>query len=121
MAQYLVRRLLWVILVVLVVTGVTFVIFFVMPPQDPAVAFAGKQPTPELIAEARRQFGLDKPLYEQYALFVKRLVVGDEYGWPGLGFSFNNRQPVRDELFDRVGVTFQLAVGGAVVDRKSVV
>jgi peptide/nickel transport system permease protein len=99
----------------LVVTLVTFVIFFVMPPTDPAVAFAGKQPTPELIAEARRQFGLDKPLYYQYGLFVKNIFLGDEFGWPGLGFSYNNRVPVREELFRRVGVTFQLAVGAAVI------
>jgi peptide/nickel transport system permease protein len=99
----------------LVVTLVTFVIFFVMPPTDPAVAFAGKQPTPELIAEARRQFGLDKPLYQQYGLFVRHIFLGDEYGWPGLGFSFNNRQPVKEELFDRAGVTIQLAAGAAIV------
>jgi peptide/nickel transport system permease protein len=114
-ARYVVRRLLWVILVVLVVTLVTFAIFFVMPPSDPAVAFAGKQPTPELIAEARHQFGLDKPLYYQYGLFVKHLFLGDQYGWPGLGFSYNDRVPVKDQLFERAGVTFQLAAGGAIV------
>ncbi len=115
MAKYLVRRLIWVVFVVLVVTLVTYVIFFLMPPGDPAVAFAGKQPTPELIAEAKRQFGLDKPFYQQYGLFVKHLVLGDQYGWPGLGKSFNNRTPVRDELFERVPVTVQLAIGAAVV------
>jgi peptide/nickel transport system permease protein len=114
-ARYTVRRLLWVILVMLVVTLVTFVIFFVMPPSDPAVAFAGKHATPELIAEARRQFGLDKPLYHQYGLFVKHLFLGDEYGWPGLGFSYNNRVPIREELFSRIGITFQLAAGAAVI------
>ena len=114
MARYVVRRLLWVILVMLVVTLVTFVIFFVMPPQDPAVAFAGKQPTEELIAEARKQFGLDKPLYHQYGIFVKHVFLGDQYGWPGLGFSYNDRTPVRDELLRRAGVTIQLAAGAAV-------
>ena len=115
MARYVVRRLLWVILVMLVVTLVTFLIFFVMPPTDPAVAFAGKQPTPELVAEARKQFGLDKPVYHQYAIFVKHIFLGDQYGWPGLGFSYNNRTPVKDELFRRAGVTIQLAAGAAVV------
>src|SRR3990172_5788979 len=115
MGRYVIRRFLWVIVVVLVVTFVSFLIFFVMPPTDPAIAFAGKQPTPELIAEAKRQFGLDKPLYEQYGLFLKHLVFGDEYGWPGLGFSYNNRVPIREELFKRAGVTFQLAAGAAVI------
>jgi peptide/nickel transport system permease protein len=115
MTRYIVRRLFWVILVMLIVTMVTFVIFFVLQPRDPALAFAGKQPTPELIEEARRQFGLDKPLYQQYLLFVQHLVTGDEYGWPGLGYSFNDRVPIREELFDRAGVTIQLAFGAAII------
>jgi peptide/nickel transport system permease protein len=115
MWRYIVRRLLWVAVVVLVITAFTFVIFFVMPPTDPAVQFAGKNPTPEQIAEVRRQFGLDKPLYQQYGLFLKNIFTGDEYGWPGLGFSFVTRSPVRDLLLDRLPVTIQLALGAALV------
>src|SRR5918992_1634339 len=102
MWRYIVRRLLWVVLVVLIITAFTFVIFFVMPPTDPAVQFAGKNPTPEQIAEVRRQFGLDKPVWQQYGLFLKNIFTGDEYGWPGLGFSFVTRSPVRDLFFDRM-------------------
>lgn len=115
MGRYIIRRLLWLIVVVLVITLVTFVIFFVMPSTDPAVAMAGKQPTPQLVAEVRSQLGLDKPLYEQYFLFVKRTFLGDEYGWPGLGFSYDTLSPVRDELLGRVIISTQLAVGGAIV------
>jgi peptide/nickel transport system permease protein len=79
------------------------------------VQFAGKNPTPEQIAEVRRQFGLDKPLWQQYGLFLKNIFTGDEYGWPGLGFSFVTRSPVRDQLVDRLPVTVQLALGAAVV------
>ena len=77
MGRYVVRRLLWTILVVLIVTLLTFVIFYVMPPGNPAVRFAGKQPTPELIAEVEHNLGLDKSLPEQYGLFLKRLFTGD--------------------------------------------
>jgi peptide/nickel transport system permease protein len=115
MWRYIVRRLLWVVLVVLIITAFTFVIFFVMPPTDPAVQFAGKNPTPEQIAEVRRQFGLDKPVWAQYGLFLKNIFTGDQYGWPGLGFSFVTRSPVKDLLFDRIWVTVQLAIGAAVV------
>jgi peptide/nickel transport system permease protein len=115
MWRYIVRRLLWVVLVVLIITAFTFVIFFVMPPTDPAVQFAGKNPTTEQIAEVRRQFGLDKPVWAQYGLFLKHLITGDEYGWPGLGFSFVTRSPVRDQLIDRWPVTVQVALGAAVV------
>jgi peptide/nickel transport system permease protein len=115
MWRYIVRRLMWVVVVVLIITAFTFFIFFVMPPTDPAVQFAGKNPTPEQIAEVRRQFGLDKPVWQQYTLFLKNIFTGDEYGWPGLGFSFVTRSPVKDQLFDRIWVTVSLAVGAAVV------
>ncbi|SRR6266568_738190 len=115
MWRYIVRRLMWVVLVMLIITLITFVIFYVMPPIDPAVAFAGKQPTPEIIAQVKKQFGLDKPLWVQYGLFVKRLFAGDSYGWPGLGFSFVTRSSVRDQLLPRLLITAQLAVGAALV------
>ena len=114
MGRYIIRRSLWVLLVLLIITLVVFAIFYMLPSIDPAIAFAGKQPTDELIAEVRKQFGLDLPLYQQYFLFVKRIVIGDQYGWPGFGFSFNTRAPIRDEIFSRLGVTVQLAIGGAV-------
>ncbi len=115
MGRYVIRRLLWATLVVLIVTLLTFVIFYVMPPGDPAVRFAGKQPTPELIAQVREQLGLDKSLPEQYVLFLKRLVSGDEYGWPGLGFSFDSRTPIIDEIKQRTPRTVSLALGAAVI------
>jgi peptide/nickel transport system permease protein len=115
MWRYVVRRLLWVVLVVLIITAFTYVVFFVMPPTDPAVQFAGKNPTPEQIAEVRRQFGLDRPVWVQYGLFLRHLIAGDQYGWPGLGFSFVTRSPVRDQLLDRLPVTIQLALGAALV------
>jgi peptide/nickel transport system permease protein len=115
MWRYIVRRLMWVAVVVLIITAFTYVIFFVMPPTDPAVQFAGRSPSPELIAEVRRQFGLDKPIWAQYGLFLKNIFTGDRYGWPGLGFSFVTRSPVRDLLFDRLPVTIQLAIGAALI------
>jgi peptide/nickel transport system permease protein len=115
MWRYIVRRLMWVVVVLLIITAFTYLIFFVMPPTDPAVQFAGKNPTPEQIAEVRHQFGLDKPVWAQYALFLKHVFTGDQYGWPGLGFSFVTRSPVKDQLFDRIWVTVSLAVGAALV------
>lgn len=115
MGQYVVRRVLWVVLVMFIVTLVAFFIFYIMPPTDPALAFAGRQPTPEILAEVRKQFGLDQPLYKQYTTFVRNLVLGDEHGWPGFGFSFGTRAPIREMIFERVGVTFQLGAGAAVL------
>ena len=91
MGRYIIRRLLWVLLVVVLVTFLTFLIFFVMPPVDPAVLFAGRAPTPRLIALVKESLGLDKPFIIQYLLFLKRIFLGDQYGWPGFGLSFVTR------------------------------
>jgi peptide/nickel transport system permease protein len=115
MTRYIIRRLMYVILVVFAVTAVAYTIFFVMPSTDPAVAFAGRNPTPELVQEVREQLNLDEPVPVQYALYVERLVTGDEYGWPGLGLSYNTRSPVRDEIINRASVTLQIAIGGAIL------
>jgi peptide/nickel transport system permease protein len=124
MGRYVVRRLLWTILVVLIVTLLTFVIFYVMPPGNPAVRFAGKQPTPELIAEVEHNLGLDKSLPEQYGLFLKRLFTGDGdscpagisgCGWPGLGVSYDSRTAVREEMIERTPRTLALIVGAATI------
>ena len=115
MTRYIIRRLIYVVGVMLAVTFVAFVIFFLLPSSDPAVTFAGRNPTPELVAQVKEQLGLDKPWPVQYLLYVKRLVVGDEYGWPGFGLSYNTRSPVHDEIFQRAKVTLTLAIGGAIL------
>jgi peptide/nickel transport system permease protein len=114
MWRYIVRRLLWAVFVIMVITALTFLIFFVMPPTDPVVFFAGKQPTPEIIAEVKRQLGLDQPVYVQYWRWISRFFKGDEYGWPGLGFSYASRSSVRELLFHRIGRTLELAIGAAI-------
>lgn len=115
MGRYIVQRLAWSVFVVLLVTLIAFIIFFVFPASDPAVTFAGKNPTPELLETIRQQLGLDRSLPEQYGLYVKHLLLGDEYGWPGFGFSFDDRSPINEEIWDRAIVTFQLAAGAAVI------
>src|SRR5919205_1353244 len=122
MGRYVIRRLLWVVLVLLIITFVTYLIFFTLPPGDPAVRLAGKQPTPALIEEVKKQLGLDKPAFfawppwdSQYGTFVKHLVVGDHCGWPGLGEAYDTRTCVRDEIKDRAPRTISLALGAAVV------
>lgn len=115
MGRYVIRRLLYVILVILVITFLSYLVFFKLPAGDPAVRFAGKSPTKQLIHQIRVQFGLNNPWYVQYGLFVKHLFLGDQYGWPGFGRSFNTREAVKIELYPRAWITAQLAIGAAVV------
>ena len=78
MGRYLIRRVLFLILVLFVVSLLTFLIFVKLPAGDPARRAVGRTTTPEQIQAAREAFGLDKPLYIQYARFAKGLVP-----WPG--------------------------------------
>ena len=116
MGRYLVRRTLFMLLVLFVVSLLTFVIFVKLPAGDPARRAAGKTSTPEQIANARRAFGLDRPVWVQYARFAKGLVP-----WPGLFltedvyYSYGNFIPVKEEIARRLPVSITLGVGAAVI------
>ena len=75
MLTFIVRRLLWTVLVMFVITVVVFVLFFKIPGVDPARAIAGHNPSALALQEIRAQFGLDKPLPVQYADMMKSLFV----------------------------------------------
>jgi peptide/nickel transport system permease protein len=115
MALYIVRRLLWAALVVLVVLMIVFAVFYLLPASDPALRFAGKSPTPESLALIRERLGLDQPWWRQYAIFVKNFVTGDEYGWPGLGYSFTGNVSVLSEVTERAPRTLLLIAGAAII------
>lgn len=93
-------------MLVLVLFGVSVVTFVMshLIPGDPAVAIAGPHPTPELLDRIREQYGLSKPLYSQYFIYMRDLLQGD------LGTSIRNQMPVRDDLFQFFPATFELVV-----------
>jgi peptide/nickel transport system permease protein len=115
MALYIVRRLLWAAVVVLIVLLLTFAVFFLLPAGDPALRFAGKSPTPESLELIRHRLGLDQHWYQQYGRFVKNFVAGDEYGWPGLGYSFSGNVSVLSEVKERAPRTLLLIMGAATI------
>jgi peptide/nickel transport system permease protein len=116
MGRYLIRRSLFLILVLVLVSFLTFVIFLKLPGGDPARLLAGPRTTPELIETIRTNLGLDDPWYEQYARFAKGLVP-----WPGFWmnedvyFSYGNNVPVWGEIERRIPVTVTLSLGAAAV------
>jgi peptide/nickel transport system permease protein len=115
MLLYIARRLTWALVVMLAVTAMTFAVFYLLPGGDPALRFVGKQPTPENIALVRHNLGLDKPWYVQYGKFVKAIVTGDKYGWPGLGYSYDSSVPIRDKIIEKAPRTLSLVAGAAVL------
>jgi peptide/nickel transport system permease protein len=115
MGRYLIRRTLFMILVLFIVSLITFLIFVKLPAADPARRAVGRATTPENVENARKAFGLDKPIWVQYGRFAKGLIP-----WPGLFlnedvyYSYSNFVPVKEEIFKRLPVTITLAVGAAV-------
>ena len=63
MVPFIIRRLLWMVVLLLVISFLTYVIFYTLPAADPAALRAGRQPTAELLASIRHTLGLDRPRY----------------------------------------------------------
>src|ERR1700749_5187871 len=110
MGPCIIRRFLWVIVLLIVVSAVTFLIFFELPSADPAVIRAGKSPNPQLIAQIRHTLGLDKPVYVQYWRYMKGIVFHFDFG-----YSYQNSQAVKTKIFDRLPATISLTVGAVSV------
>jgi peptide/nickel transport system permease protein len=110
MTTYIIRRLLWVIVLLFLVSAITFVIFFALPSADPAQLRAGRQPNPQLVEAIRHKLGLDKSLPVQYYRYMKGLVLHFDFG-----YSYQNNISVKQQIFDRIPATASLAIGAAVV------
>jgi peptide/nickel transport system permease protein len=110
MLRYFARRVLWGIVLLFVVSGLTFLIFYAFPTADPAALRAGRQATPQLIEQIRHSLGLDKPLYDQYWLYMKGLVLHFD-----LGYSYQNNVSVSSQILTRFPVTLSLTAGAFVV------
>jgi peptide/nickel transport system permease protein len=96
-------RLLQVVPVVILATVAIFGLLQLVP-GDPAAVIAGEYATAERIADIRRMLGLDRPLWEQYALWLGHAVTGD------LSTSLITGQPVLDEVLRRLPNTLLITV-----------
>jgi peptide/nickel transport system permease protein len=104
--EYIVRRLLRAVAVLLGVSVVSFVIFFVLPSRSPAVLSAGHRPTAALLATIGHRLGLEHPWYVQYLDYLKALVLHFD-----LGYSHVDDSPVRAVIVHRLPATISLVVG----------
>lgn len=101
--RYIVRRLLLMLPVLIGVSVIVFSLVRLMP-GDPAELLLGEDYTQEAAEELRAEWGLDKPIYIQYLIFLKQLLRGD------LGTSIRSGLPVTQELTGRLKNTVQLAI-----------
>ena len=110
MAAYVLRRVLWGIVLLALVSLLTFVIFDVLPSADPAQLRAGRDASPATLHEIRVSLGLDRPLPAQYWTYVTHLVFHAD-----LGYSYFSGASVGSLLIDRLPATISLTLGAVVV------
>jgi len=109
MTRYILRRLVQAIPVLLGITLFTFLMSHLVP-GDPVVIYAmGKPLSEEREAQIREQYGLDRPLWEQYRDYMADLLLGD------LGQGLHDQRPVWDTIEEAIWPTLQLTVAGLTV------
>ena len=103
MHRYILRRLIFLVFVIIGITALLFVIMYFLP-GDPARAAAGPGAKPEQVERIRIRLGLDRPLHIQYLTYMKNLVRGD------LGNSIRTRKPVILELKTYLPASLELVL-----------
>ncbi len=110
MARYVLRRLLF---TAILLFGVTIMVFLIshLVPSDPVSTNLSQSALsdPEIVAAYREKWGLDKPLYEQYFIYLKGLLKGD------LGTSIRTNRPVLEDLATYFPATLELSIAAMIV------
>jgi len=101
MARFLLRRCLLVVPSLLGLLVVTFLLIHAVP-SDPAVSMLGEGATPEQIARLRAQYGLDRPLWDQFVVYLGKVARLD------FGESAFSHRPVALDILQRLPATLEL-------------
>lgn len=108
MGRYVFSRVVGTVVAIIISSVVVFFAVRIIP-GDPITAVMGKMYDPNAAATLKRYYNLDRPIYEQYLLWVKGLVVGD------FGISFASTMPVSKILSERIPPTLYLMGGGVIL------
>ena len=123
MYRFIGRRMFFAVITILIVSAVVFAIFSYLP-FDPASLTCGQRCTPQIIEGNRIKLGFDKPIYEQYWLFLSGIFAGRTYGSgsaafscpaPSFGYSFNENACVTDMIKESLPITVNLAIGALII------
>lgn len=108
MGRFLVRRLAAMVAVLFAVSVLVFLIFNVIPANNPAQRLAGKSSTPELVKSIEEEWGFDDSLPVQYFAMMEKLFTGELT-------SYQPRIPVDEQILERIPATISLSVGAAII------
>ncbi|UCG38971.1 MAG: ABC transporter permease [bacterium] len=107
--QYLIRRLLLIVPTFLGITLITFLVIQLSPGNPAAMklrlgeqGMLGDEVTREIVEQTRKLYGLDKPVWTRYGIWLKRVVTFD------FGTSYKDHRPVLDKIAERLPVTVEL-------------
>ena len=109
MVRYLIRRLIWAVVLFFAVTVVSYILFFIIP-ANPAKQACGQACSQADVQRVAHNLGTDRPVYYQYYKFVKGLIWNQS-----LGFSYFTRQSVNGIVGNAAPVTASLVFGGVVL------
>lgn len=108
MAAFLAKRLASLVAVLFAITVLTFLIFQAIPNGDPALRMAGRLATPQQVHDIRVQWGFDKPIYEQYAKTMEKVLDGSV-------ISYSQQVNVEQEIVKDLPPTISLAIGAGII------
>jgi peptide/nickel transport system permease protein len=111
MLRYVVRRVLWAIALLVIVSAVVFAIFNIFPTADPAALRAGRGADPDQIERIRESLGLDDPKHVQFGRYIEGVFTEFDLGTS----PFQNNEPVREIILDRLPATIFLVAGAVVL------
>jgi len=109
MATFIIRRLLWMALVLFAISVLVFLIFFATPGVDPARQMAGRNPSAETIKNIKHEFGLDRSLPVRYGLMMKHMFITRDL------ISYGSHTRVIPEITSAAPVTLSLVFGAAII------
>jgi peptide/nickel transport system permease protein len=108
MARFAVRRLLGMVLVLFAISVIVFLIFNVIPNSDPAQRMAGKNATPQLVAQITEEWGFDESLPVQYWTTMKLIFSGELV-------SYSTQLNVDEQIWEGIPATLSLSIGAAAI------
>jgi ABC-type dipeptide/oligopeptide/nickel transport system permease component len=109
MLHYLERRLVLSVPILVLISVVVFFIMHILPGDPVKIMLAGQPVSGAVVEQLRTEYGLDKPVYVQYATFVGHALQGD------LGRSIQTKRSVTQEILDQFPSTLELTLAGMAV------
>src|ERR1700733_13946122 len=110
MTGYIIRRILWGIVLIMLVSALTFLLFDILPSANPAQLRAGRNASPRIIKYISAELGLNKPIYTQFFDYMKGIFLHFNFGT-----SYYTGASVLSLIKNRLPATLSLTVGAAII------